>query len=82
MSDSPSKRSSSLPRCFSRDMVPVCPGVSRCVRVFSFHRRNQCPGPWNASLCPPASAERVHVSALLRSVSSCGNWTLPCRHYT
>ncbi|KAI9534166.1 hypothetical protein NQZ68_016884 [Dissostichus eleginoides] len=80
MSDRPSKRSSSLPRCFSRDMVPVCPGVSRCES--RFHRRNQCPGPWNASLCPRATAERVHVSALLRSVSSCGNRTLPCRHYT
>lgn len=69
MSDSPSKRSSSLPRCFSRDILSKCgPGVepARCRRQASRHRRT-------------ALVPRAHNCVrALRGWAGCLRWLRGC----
>lgn len=69
MSDNPSKRSSSLPRCFSRDILSKRgPGVPRPRAVVDFHS-DPVPQTHHALRSPTRAARalagRVDVSALI-----------------
>ncbi|KAF0032153.1 hypothetical protein F2P81_014443 [Scophthalmus maximus] len=68
MSDSPSKRSSSRPRCFSSDILSRCgPGVQLrlLLLVVPFHSAGKKVAPSQKRLAPTAFADSADVSEVI-----------------